>query len=488
MEKTIMKMDPIFFWKHFVEITKIPRCSKHEKKMEEYVKKTAADCSLKFQQDDAGNIVVLKAASTGLEKSRTVILQSHMDMVCEKNEDITHDFSKDPLTLILKGNSLKAKGTTLGGDNAVGLACQLAIMEDKTLKHGKLELLFTVDEETGLTGAKAIKPGFLTGRILINLDSEDLGKYTIGCAGGQDTCGTVVLKFTKTKIENPVLVKLHLKGLSGGHSGTDINKGRANALKLIGRILYKINNAVTVDLASIKGGSRRNVIPRDAFADIIISENELPDFEKIIKELESELYLEYRCTDCQMQLIHSKRKETVSGVIGKKQKDILINLLNCFPNGVLAMSHEVKGLVETSTNLAILKMETDTLSIETSQRSSVETAKKATSDSVRSILNLADFTVSSGSGYPGWKPNPESELVKICQNLNEKYLKRTADIEAIHAGLECGLIGEKFPGMDMISMGPTLKNVHSPNEELLVDTVTPFWKILLNLLEIVAEK
>lgn len=488
MEQTLLSYEPGLFWKYFVEVTKIPHGSKNEGKLAEFVIKTAMDNGLEYKQDKVGNVVVSKPASPGFEGKKTVVLQSHLDMVCEKNEDTVHDFTKDPLKLEIKGNILKACGTTLGADNGVGVAAQLAIMEDKTLKHGPLELLFTIDEETGLTGASNLNTDFLTGSILINLDSEDLSSYCIGCAGGQDTCGTLKLKYEKTLIENPIKVKLELKGLAGGHSGIEINKGRANALKLTGRILYRLENSIKLDVISIKGGSRRNVIPRETFVEIVISKNQHSEFENIIKTIEKELKFEFRHTDPLLTLSYFGLEEKPENVFETSIKIMIIDLLNAFPHGVITMSHDIEGLVETSTNLASVKIEGDILNIETSQRSSIDSAKKAASGSVRSILTLAGLEATSGGGYPGWTPNPESELIQICKELNLKHLKKEAVIEAIHAGLECGLIGEKFPKMEMISMGPSLSDVHSPDEKLKIDTVLPFWNILLDLLLKIAER
>lgn len=486
--EALLNMEPKLFWKHFVEITKIPHRSKHEEKIRNYIKKITEENNLKFQQDETGNVVVQKPASPGLEESRTVILQSHMDMVCEKNKGTTHDFSNDPLELELEGNILRARGTTLGADNGVGVATQLAIMEDKTLKHGPLELLFTVDEESGLTGANGLKPGFITGKILLNLDTEKLGVYDIGCAGGIDTTGTIALNLTAVNMENPVLIKLSIEKLTGGHSGIDIDKYRANAIKLMGRILYNVNNSIPLELTSIHGGSRRNVIPREALAEFIIQEKKLDEFGAIFKELQNTLYFEYKNTDSHMQISYSTSKKVPAEVIEINQKNAIINLLNAFTHGVLAMSYDIKGLVETSTNLAIVKIEDNTLIIETSQRSPVETAKKAAGDSIKALLTLASFEAKCGCGYPGWAPNPDSEIARLCMKLNEKHFKKPAVIEAIHAGLECGIIGEKFPGMEMISMGPTMENVHSPDEYLLTDSVEPFWKLLLDLLITIAKK
>lgn len=482
MEATLLKLKPELLWKHFYEISKIPHGSKNEKEIGNYIIRIAKENNLEYKQDKAGNVVVTKPASSVTENLKTVSLQSHMDMVCEKNKDIVHDFTKDPLKLKLEGNILKAEGTTLGADNGVGVATQLALMEDKTLKHGKLEFLFTVDEETGLTGAQNLSSDFLTAKTMINLDSETLGAYCIGCAGGQDTVGTLKLNFTKTNVDNPVLIKLEIKGLIGGHSGLDIDKGRANALKILGRLLFKLNSAMKLDLVSIEGGSRRNVISREAFTQVVIPQNQISNFENIVKQTEKNVQFEYKNTDAQIKIQHTTLKDTIPQVIVNDQKNKIINLLNSFIHGVLSMSADIPGLVETSTNLAVVAIEGDTMKIETSQRSAIDSAKHSAACSVRAGFALAGFDAQSGNGYPGWAPNAKSKLVELCMQLNKKHLGREAVIEAVHAGLECGIIGEKFPGMEMVSMGATFWGVHSPDEQLDVNSVEPFWNLLAELI------
>ncbi|MFH1452639.1 MAG: aminoacyl-histidine dipeptidase [Armatimonadota bacterium] len=482
MQETLLKLKPELLWKHFFEISKIPHGSGDEKAIGDYIIKVAKENNLKYKQDSVGNVVVFKQGTPGMENAKPVVIQSHLDMVCEKNKDIEHDFTKDPLKLELKGNLLKAKGTTLGADNGVGVATELALMEDKTIKHGPIELLFTIDEERGLTGAQNIPKDFITGKVMLNLDSEQLGVYCIGCAGGQDTVGSTKLSFTKTNIENPVLIYLDVKGLSGGHSGLDIDKGRANAIKLLGRILFKLNNSMKLDLASVEGGSRRNVIPREASAHVVVSKKDVDALAETVKNTENDMKFEYKNTDSQLKVICTILKDEPSKVIVNDQKNKVINLLNSFIHGPLEMSKDIPGLVETSTNLAVVRMNQDSMEIETSQRSFIESAKIAAAESVKAAFNLAQFQTNMGSGYPGWTPNAKSRLVDICKELNRKHLKADYIIEAVHAGLECGIIGEKFPGMDMISIGATFRNVHSPDEELEVDSVEPFWNLLIDLI------
>lgn len=482
MQTTLLKLKPELLWKHFFEITKIPHGSGNEGPLAEYVIKVAKENGLKYKQDSVGNVVVSKPATPGLEKNKTVILQSHMDMVCEKNKDIVHDFTKDPLKLKLEGNILRAEGTSLGADNGVGVATQLALMEEKTVKHGQIELMFTIDEERGLTGAKGIPNDFMTGKIMINLDSEKLGVYCIGCAGGQDTVGTLKLNYTKTNIENPTLVKLEVKGLAGGHSGIDIDKGRANALKVLARLLFRLNTVMKLDLVSIEGGSLRNVIPREASVQVVIPQTDMQNLENIVKQTEKEVRTEYKNTDNQVNIPHCVVKDTPSNVIVSEQKNKIINMLNSFLHGVLAMSSDIPGLVETSTNLAVVSVDGGLMKIETTQRSSIDSAKKAASEAVRSAFALAGFEGVAGNGYPGWTPNSKSKLVDLCAQLNKKHLKTEGVIEAVHGGLECGLIGEKFPGMEMVSMGATFWGVHSPDEQLDVDSVEPFWNLLTDLI------
>lgn len=482
MEQTLLKLKPELLWKHFLEITKIPHGSGNEAAIAQYVINIAKENGLKYKQDKSGNVVILKPATPGLENHKTVIVQSHMDMICDKNKDVVHDFTKDPLKLKLEGNILKACGTTLGADNGVGVAAELALAEDKTIKHGPLELLFTVEEETALVGAQKMSGDFLTGRIMINLDSEVLGVYFIGCAGGQDTDGVLKLSFTKTNIANPVLIKIEVKGLVGGHSGVDIDKERANALKLLARILYKVNNSMKMDIVSMEGGTLKNAIPREGFAQVVVSKADLVKFEEIVKQCEKKFKFEYKNTESGLTVNHIILKDAPNNVIVNEQKNKIVNLLEAFPQGVFAMSLDLPGLVETSGNLGVVLTEADIMKIKTSQRSFIESAKNAASDTVIALFALAGFESEIKGGYPEWTPNVKSPLVEICKKVNEKILKKAAVITAIHAGMECGVIGEKYPGIDMVSMGATFAEFHSPNEYLEVDSVEPFWSILTEII------
>jgi dipeptidase D len=483
MDNNILNLQPKIFWKYFLEISKIPRGSKHEGKIIDYTVCVAKKLKLEFKKDETGNIAVKKPASKGYENSPVVILQSHLDMVNEKETNSKHDFSKDPLKLILNGNILKAEGTTLGADNGVGVALQLALMEDNSLVHGPLELLFTVDEETGMTGANNLKPGFITGKYLINLDSEDLGTYCIGCAGGVDTTGKLKLSKVKSKINDSIAVKIEIENLTGGHSGVDIAKGRANAIKLMGRILFNLNKNFHPELVAVYGGSRRNVIPREAYAELLITKNDMQSIEKSINKTANEIAFEYRRSDPNLSIKLSQKNDAPDTVIESHTAANIIDILNSIPNGVFAMSQDIEGFPATSSNFAVLKVEDDILTAESLQRSESNTAKAAAANSIISSLTLGGFSAESSNGYPGWTPVADSELLKICKNANLEYLKKPAVVEVIHAGLECGLIGSVFTGMEMVSMGATIKNVHTPDEQLFVDTVNDFWNILLLILK-----
>lgn len=475
------KLNPPLLWKYFEEILSIPRPSKKEEKIIAYLEAFAQKNKLEYKIDKVGNILISKPATKGYENLKTVVLQSHTDMVCEKNSDSNHNFDTDPIIPIIDGDWLKAKETTLGADNGIGVATQLAILESNDIPHGPLECLFTVDEETGLTGAYALKPNFFTGEILINLDSEDEGEIFIGCAGGKDTVAT--LKFEpKQAPGKQIPLKLTISGLRGGHSGDDINKGYANAVKLLTRILYTLDQKYSIRLSVIDGGNLRNAIAREAYAIFYVThekvskiEDEVSNFYKIIKE-------EYKHTESNIK-IDIEKTSKVDTIIDKRTQPKLLKSLYACPHGVISMSMDMPGLVETSTNLASVKMRgRNKIEITTSQRSSVDSAKTDISNMVECALALSGAQVKHSNGYPGWKPNLQSPILKIATNVYKNLFKQEAKVKAIHAGLECGLFLEKYPNLDMISIGPTMRGVHSPDERLYIPSVDKFWKFLTEIL------
>ncbi len=466
-------LEPKIVWKYFEEICKIPRCSKHEEKIAEYIMEVAKKHGLEVEKDEVGNVVARKKAN-GYENAPMITLQCHMDMVCEKNKDVEHDFSKDPIQPYVDGEWVKAKGTTLGADNGIGLAMCLALMEEKNIKHGPLEFLFTVDEETGLTGAFNLKKEFIKGELLINLDSEDFGVIYIGCAGGGNSTIKLPVRFENVEKEG---LRIHVKGLKGGHSGIEIDKGRANSIKLLARILYNINARIS----KIEGGDKHNAIPREAIAEVVVDGNVMDK----IKELEAAFKNEYSKTEPDLKVEVENCK--ITKVIDEESNKKLIKLLMGLPHGVIAMSQEVEGLVETSTNLATIRMN-DEATIVMSSRSSVNSALDALMQSIRCIGELAGASVEEGSKYPGWKPNLESRLLKIASDAFKELYGKEPEKKAIHAGLETGVIGDITGINEIISIGPQIEHPHSPDERVHIKSVEEFWKYLLHLLEKVAKE
>lgn len=476
----LANLEPKSLFKFFEEILSIPRPSKHEEKMTEYLINWAKERNLEYVSDEIGNVIIRKGATKGKENSPWVCLQSHIDMVCEKNSDKDFDFEKDAIVPKIEGEWLKADGTTLGADDGIGVATALAILDANDIEHGPIECLFTVDEETGLSGAEALSADVLKSRILLNLDSEDEGEIFIGCAGGIDTVAK--LPYDKEETPDAPAFKIMVKGLKGGHSGDDINKGLACANKLLNRILWSLDKEMDLRLACFEGGNLRNAIAREANATFVVAQADVELMKEIVEKFAVDLKYEFRTTEPDMEITLSEA-EKPAFVVDMLSQDNLLNVLYACPHGVLAMSREIPGFVETSTNLASVKMKEDHFFITTSQRSSVESAKYAAAYRVESCFLLAGADVEHGDGYPGWAPNPESKILKIAVDAYKKLFNKEPIVRAIHAGLECGLIGEKYPGMDMISYGPTLRGVHSPDERLEIKTVELYWKHTLEILK-----
>ena len=474
-------MKPELVWKQFDEIRKIPRCSKHEEKIREYLLQFAKDRDLQYKTDDVGNVVIIKDAAKGCENKPIVVLQSHMDMVCEKNSDVDFDFSKDSIELQIDGDILTAKGTTLGADDGIGMATSLAILEDESLKLGGIEALFTVDEETGLTGAFALGSDMLDGRILLNLDSEDWGVITVGCAGGGNSDISVPVK-TLSAPKEMEWMKINVSGLRGGHSGVDVHEQRANAVKVIVRILWKIADTHKITVSEIFGGDKHNAIPRESYAVIGVSSKDASEIKKLIKKEAAAIGDEYKPIDpnCTVSVAEEKAPDIV--LDAKSQTD-LINLLHALPHGVDKMSYDIEGLVETSTNLAKIRIEKDVASIQLSSRSSIMSALNDFRNRIHAIVTLAGGSVEEDDPYPGWKPNLQSNILKIAKKIYADKYGDEPVVEAIHAGLECGIIGEKFDGMDAISIGPTVKYPHSPEEQVHIGTVDKFYDFVVDIMK-----
>lgn len=480
----VAHLEPKSLWKYFDEIRKIPRGSGDEKAAGDYVLKVAKDLGLKGIRDKEGNVVIYKKATPGHEKSPGIVLQGHLDMVNEKHSTSKHNFDKDPITLLLDGEWLHADGTTLGADNGIGLAAALAVLEDDKLKHGPLEAVFTVDEERGLNGARALTSDLLHGRILLNLDSEELGNFSIGCAGGADTHLALPLKRTEAKGDK--VLYLHIHGLRGGHSGIDIHEGRGNAVKILNRLLWQLSREVKLELVSFNGGDKHNAIPREAFAEIVVRKKDLGKTKSWLEKAIEEIRTEFKPVENKIELTIEELKGKVPKVLEPQSMETLLGLIFALPHGPLAMSRGMKGLVETSNNVAAIKSSAAKAVILCSSRSSNSAALRATRDKLAAIARMTGVKVEQPEGYPGWMPNLDSPLLKVTMDTYKEVTGKKAVYSAIHAGLECGIIGEKFPGMDMISFGPDLKHPHSPEEKVNVKSVAEFYQHLLKIIETLA--
>ena len=488
---TIKDLDPQIVWKNFYALTQIPRPSKHEELAVEYLYNWGKEHGLETIKDEVGNIIIRKPATPGCENMKGVILQGHIDMVPQKNADTVHDFEKDPIQTYIDGDWVKAKGTTLGADNGLGVAMAMAVLESSDIKHGPIELLCTIDEETGMTGAMALKPGVLQGDILINLDSETEGELYVGCAGGLDASASA----TYVPAEAPEAHEcwsLAVKGFKGGHSGMDIILCRGNANKIAARILYALMTKAGVKLLDLEGGTLRNAIPREAFATVYVPKDKVSEAQNVFSEVADAVKAEYAGTDPDSEFIF-KPYECAEGECCSHSDECkyvpepdalrFIRAILACPDGVERMSSEMPGLVETSNNLAMVKIEAGQFSVKTLMRSSVDTAKEALAQKFEAIFSLAGIDTSFAGGYSGWAPNPDSAILATMKKVyNEMYGVEPA-VMAIHAGLECGILSGAYPHWDMVSCGPTLMSPHSPDERANIPSVTKCWDFLKAVLE-----
>ena len=486
MGKVLGHLEPKLVWNYFEEICQYPRPSKKEEKIAEYVFSVGKKLGLQTEKDKFGNILIRKPATKGKENLKTVVLQSHIDMVCEKNRGVEHDFDNDPIQPFVDGDWVKAKGTTLGADNGIGVAASLAVLEANDIEHGPIEALFTLDEETGLTGANRLKKGWLKADILINMDSEEIGILYIGCAGGKDTIAKLKAKLEKAP-KNYSAFEINVMGLKGGHSGIDILLGRGNAIKILNRVIWGYSENNILRLASINGGSKHNAIPREAFAVVAVPKKDEKKLKKFVKKFNDEVKPEYKSVEPDLN-VSIQKHEMPDKFIGEKVQRNLINALYSAPHGVIKMSNDIPGLVETSTNLAVVETVGKNINIVTSQRSSVESERVDMTNMVTSVFNLAGGSVTYNDGYPGWKPDVDSDILKVFKSTYKNIYGKEPEVAAIHAGLECGIIKEKYPDMDMISFGPTMIGVHSPDEKLQISTVPEFYKQLVNVLKNIPSK
>lgn len=475
MSKEILELKPELLWKSFYELTQVPRPSKHEDKIQKFMYDFGKNLGLETIKDEVGNIIIRKPATPGMENKKGVVLQAHLDMVPQKNAGVTHNFEKDPIKTYIKDGWVHAEDTTLGADNGIGVAGIMAVLASNDIEHGLVEGLFTCDEETGMTGAQELKPNILQGDILMNLDSEDEGELYVGCAGGIDG----EAEYTYQTEECPMNHKgfeLHIKGLQGGHSGMDIHKGKGNANKLLVRFFKTFEN-LGIRLAEMEGGSLRNAIPREAHAFIALPSDKKADFEKAVATYKQIIQKEYEDTEPTVDVI-IKSVGTPDEVIVKKEASNIVNSLLACPDGVIRMSTAMENLTETSNNLARVEVRDGKMLVQCLMRSSSESAKDALVHTFKAVFDLIGANVAVFGAYPGWQPNMKSSILATMKKVYENTFGKIPEVKAVHAGLECGLLGAIYPNWDMISFGPTIRNPHSPNERVNIETVDKFWVFL----------
>jgi len=480
MSTALDQLEPKAVWKHFAALAAIPRASEKEAAARNYVLGVAARLGLESVQDSAGNVVVRKPARPGREGAVPAVIQGHLDMVCEKNEGTVHNFDTDPIRLVVDGDWLKADGTTLGADNGVGVSAALAVMESDTLAHGPLEFVFTIDEESGLTGASKFPGGLLKAKYFLNLDNEEEYTLCIGCAGG--VCSVARRKIERCPAPSGEAWRIKVAGLAGGHSGVDIHRGRGNAVRILGHALLSAMDRLPLAVADVNGGSKQNAIPREASAVVVLDSAHAPQLQSLLAAYTAEVQAELGSFDPSLR-VTVETAARPEQVIAGADAALIASLLASQHHGVLAMSPDVPGLVQTSTNLAIVTTRQDEVEIVTSQRISIESSKRAAARMVATVFHFAGFAVEQSGDYPGWKPEPTSDIVRTAQAVHQEVLGRKPELIAMHAGLECGVIGEKYPGMQMISFGPHIVDVHSPSERIKISSVAPFYNLLTGLLE-----
>jgi dipeptidase D len=480
MTSALQGLEPKRVWKHFDALAAIPRASTKEAAARDYVLAQAKRLGLMAVHDKVGNTVIRKPARPGRENAPMALLQGHLDMVCEKNEGTPHNFDTDPIKIVRDGDWLKADGTTLGADNGIGVSAALAVMESDDIAHGPLEFVFTIDEETGLTGAAEFPGGLLKSKYFLNLDNEERGTLCIGCSGGINT--TARRKVTLRPARPGAAYRIKVSGLRGGHSGVDIHQGRGNAVRILGLVLQRLLDRLPIEIADLKGGSARNAIPREASAVVVMDAGREKELRSLVAELQVEIQSDLGGFDPGLQLAVEKA-EGAPQVLEASDARQTVALLASLHHGVMAMSPDIAGLVQNSTNLATVAIKDGAVVIGTSQRSAIESSKQAVAGMVATVCRLAGFEVEHNTSYPGWKPDPNSEIVRQLQAAHQEVFGQPARLIAMHAGLECGVIGDKYPGMQMISLGPQIENPHSPHERVQISSVEPFWNLLRTALE-----
>lgn len=485
MSEQIRQLAPAVLWSHFADLNAVPRPSKKEERVIAFMKAFGEGLGLDTTVDETGNVIIRKPASQGMESRQTIVMQSHLDMVHQKNADTVFDFDQQGIEMYVDGDWVKAKGTTLGADNGIGVAAIMSLLSSTDIAHPALEALFTIDEETGMTGAKGLKGGLLNGHILLNLDTEEDTDLTIGCAGGIDV--TAKGSYTEESPANGISFRVAVKGLTGGHSGGDIHLGRGNANKLMNRILLQLTKDCGIRIASINGGSLRNAIPRESVAVFVADASKEQAIKDIVSKLSDILKQEYRTTDPNIA-VTIESTELPAQVMDNKLQEQLLRAIYACPNGIYRMSPEIQGLVQSSNNLARVLVENGCYSLQCLTRSSVDSEKQDLADAIGSAFELMDAELSYAGAYPGWQPRPDAPIIKIMSELYQHMFGEAAHVNAVHAGLECGILGQNYPDMQMISFGPNIYGAHSPDERVQISSVQKFWKYLLEILKQIPEK
>jgi dipeptidase D len=482
MESWLESLEPRALWEYFAGLSRIPRGSMDEAAAARWVRDQALALGCEAVQDEAGNVLVRKAAARGRESAPAVALQAHVDMVCEQNEGTGHDFRRDPIAVVRDGDLLRARGTTLGADDGIGVAAALAVLASREIQHGPLEVLVTVAEEIGLAGAKRLAPGTLRARYLLNLDSGKAGSLTIGCSGGLDSRALRTVARVPAR-PGAAACRIKVSGLRGGHSGGDIDKGRGNAIRILARALWSLGPAAGLELAALTGGDKRNAIPREASATVFLAPDRIPALGAALAGLQEDLRAELGALDPDLALALEPAGPGAGTVLAGPDAQAVVAFLQAVPHGMLAPSPVMPGLVQTSTNLATLATGPDTVAVAMTHRSSLASAKAAVADRIEALCGLAGFTLERGEGYPGWQPDPDSDLVRKVRAVHEALFGRPMAIRATHGGLECGLLGQGHPGLQMVSFGPDMWDNHTPAERVSISSTADYWKLLVAVLE-----
>ncbi|MFT3912168.1 MAG: aminoacyl-histidine dipeptidase [Ferruginibacter sp.] len=485
MNEQLKSLAPSALWNYFTELNAVPRPSKKEERVIRFMKDFGEKLKLPTSVDEAGNVIIKKPASKGMEDRMPIILQSHLDMVHQKNSDSNFDFDKQGIDMFIDGDWVKAKGTTLGADNGIGVATIMALLASTDIPHPAIEALFTIDEETGMTGALALKGGLLDGRILFNLDTEEDNELTIGCAGGVDVTATGTYTQQQTTLQNGF--RISIKGLTGGHSGMDIYKGRGNANKLMNRLLLLLSKVVKINIASIDGGSLRNAIPRESVAEIAIATADIQLLKNFVSGQNEVFRNEHHYTDPNIT-VTVEAVEKISTVLDDDFQFKLLRSIYACPNGIYRMSPGIEGLVQSSNNIARVLVKDGNYIIQCLTRSAVDSEKSDLAQAIASAFELTGANMSLGSAYPGWEPKPDAPIVQLMSGLYKEMYKEPAHVDAVHAGLECGILGTNYPGMQMISFGPNIQGAHSPDEKVQISSVQKFWDFLLETLKRIPSK